>query len=78
MPRARRDPLSQVRAAKKKAETKLRGVREVNGIGITKIGADYALKVNLEAQPRTPVPTSIDGVPVKTEVVGKIRAQRID
>jgi hypothetical protein len=46
------------------------------GIGITRVGEDYALKVNLrEAGQKERIPSSINGVPVRTEVVGRISKQ---
>lgn len=67
--------LEQARAAKDTAKAALAHVPGVVGVGITKVGDDYALKVNLrEALPKdTSVPGSIAGVPVTLEVVGPIR-----
>lgn len=67
--------IDQARAAKDVAKTELAGVPGVVGIGLTKIGDDYALKINLrEALPGDMrMPESIAGVPVKVEVVGPIR-----
>ena len=67
--------IDQARAAKAKAKTELAGVPGVMGIGLTKIGDDYALKINLrEALPSdVRLPESIEGVPVQAEVVGPIR-----
>ena len=67
--------LDEARRAKEKAKGLLAGVQVVNGIGITSDSTGYALKVNL-VRPRSPqdeIPSEIDGVPVKTEVVGVIR-----
>jgi hypothetical protein len=67
--------LQRARAAKATAKSELARVPQVAGIGLTKVGDDYALKVNLrEALPRgVQVPKRIDGVPVCVEVVGPIR-----
>jgi hypothetical protein len=48
---------------------------KVNGVGITQVGADYAVKVNLAEAPGLGVslPPTIQGVPIVVEVVGKIR-----
>lgn len=69
--------IEQARTAKVIAKTALARVPGVVGIGLTKIGDDYALKVNLrEALPAgVNVPESIAGVSVKVEVVGPIRKQ---
>jgi hypothetical protein len=44
------------------------------GVGITKIGEDYALKVNLREPlpPGVSAPERIGDVPVRVEVVGRI------
>ncbi len=70
--------IEQARAAKEAARQQLEGVPGVLGIGITKVGADYALQVNLrEALPEgAAVPDRIHGVPVQSQVVGPIRKQR--
>ena len=66
--------LEQARAAKVSAKAVLAGLPGVVGVGITKAGEDYALKVNL----REPLPAGVSaperigGVPVRVEVVGRI------
>jgi hypothetical protein len=62
--------LDKARAAKLKAAVELAGLPVV-GIGITRVGEGYGLKVNLSEICES-VPSEIDGVPVKPEVVGKI------
>jgi hypothetical protein len=43
-------------------------------VGITRIGEGYGLKVNRSEQVATDaVPDQMDGMPIKTEVVGEIR-----
>jgi hypothetical protein len=44
-------------------------------VGITRIGGGYGVKVNLDIppDPEIDLPETIDGVPVRVEVVGKIR-----
>jgi len=66
--------LEQARAAKESAKALLASLPGVVGIGITKVGDDYALKVNLNAPlPATSsAPDHIGGVPVLLEVVGRI------
>jgi hypothetical protein len=70
--------LEQARAAKERAKTELAHVPGVVGIGLTKIGDDYALKVNLQEEPprTTAIPTAIGGVAVRVEVVGPLRKRR--
>jgi hypothetical protein len=64
--------LAQARAARDEARAQLGRRPEVTGIGITRHGRGYAVKVNLTA-PSDAIPTEILGVPVRTEVVGRIR-----
>ena len=66
--------LEQARAAKKSAKTLLAALPGVVGLGITKVGEDYALKVNLseELPQGVSAPERIDDVPVRVEVVGRI------
>ena len=47
---------------------------EVNGIGITKVDGELALKVNLVSEPKKGLPLQVDGVRVISEVVGVVRA----
>lgn len=65
--------LQRARAAKRTLATRLAGRPEVNGIGITRVGGDYALKVNCERAPATELSAEIEGVAVIVEVVGRIR-----
>jgi hypothetical protein len=67
--------LQQARAAKGAAKKALAALPGVVGVGITKIGEDYALKVNLSAPlPKgVTAPERMGDVPVRFEVVGAIR-----
>ena len=66
--------LEQARAAKESAKAVLAALPGVVGVGITKVGEDYALKVNL----REPLPAGVSAperigdVQVRVEVVGRI------
>lgn len=66
--------LEQARAAKESAKVLLAALPGVVGVGITKVGEDYALKVNL----REPLPAGVSAperigdVLVRVEVVGRI------
>jgi hypothetical protein len=64
----------QARQAKKVAKTELASLPGVVGIGICKVGVDYAVKVNLRASlpESTRLPERIAGVQVVCEVVGEI------
>jgi len=65
--------LEEARAAKSKA-TALLASLPVVGVGITRIGDGYGLKVNLsESVADGAVPNQVDDVPIKMEVVGVIR-----
>jgi hypothetical protein len=66
--------LDEARSAKRKAARRLAQVPQVNGIGVARAGGGYVLKVNLaEAVEPGVIPASVDGVPLRTEVVGPIR-----
>jgi hypothetical protein len=65
--------LSQARAAKAKVAELMKGSDAVNGVGIARQGAGYAVKLNLVRATKTDaLPSAVDGVPVKVEVVGEI------
>jgi hypothetical protein len=66
--------LDAARAAKSKAQQILAGLATVNGVGITRVGQGYGVKVNLSERPPDglQLPDEVDGVPVIIEVVGRI------
>jgi hypothetical protein len=65
--------IEQARLAKSKARTAAEAYAGVVGVGLTKIGDSYAIKVNLCREPvQEDLPHSIDGVPIVYEVVGTI------
>jgi hypothetical protein len=70
--------LDRARAAKPQALGMFKRMAKVVGIGITRIGNSYGLKVNLQRMPdtRTTLPNEINGVPVRVEVVGKVKKAR--
>ncbi len=65
--------LDEARAAKAAAADVFSPLAPVVGVGITRIGEGYGLKINLREQARGPLPTEVAGVPVQVEVVGPIR-----
>ena len=69
--------LPQARAAKHKAMEMFRRTATVVGIGITRVEDGYGLKVNLERPPESPLPTDVDGVPLRVEIVGSIRKREV-
>jgi len=64
------------REAKNQVKEFLRGVAEVNGVGITRVDEGWAVRVNLlSALPaRKVLPSAIDGVPVEARIVGPATA----
>jgi hypothetical protein len=67
--------LDEARSAKLTLSAALAGDSRINGIGIGYDATGYVLKVNLtvpDAADR--VPSTVDGVSVRTEVVGTIRS----
>jgi hypothetical protein len=71
--------LEQARAAKTEALGAFQRLAEVTGIGITRIGKGYGLKVNLQEAPAREVilPETIKGIPVRVEVVGPLKKRSV-
>ena len=67
--------LDEARAAKPLVEQTLAGLADVVGVGITRVGRGYGVKVNLSQPPASPaaIPSEVAGVPVRVEFVGTIR-----
>lgn len=67
--------LEEARAAKAPAAEVFGRLAQVAGIGITRVGQGYGLKVNLSHLPpdAPSLPSEIAGVPVRVEMVGPIR-----
>ena len=65
--------LEEARKAKPRALELFEPLAAVVGVGVTRLGEGYGLKVNLESNPPagTPLPADVDGVPVRVEVVGR-------
>ena len=68
--------LEEARAAKPEAASLFGSMATVVGVGITRVGEGYGLKVNLREQAKGPLPAEVAGVPVQVEVVGAIRKQQ--
>lgn len=70
-----RRTLDEARSAKEPAREAFERLGEVAGIGITRCGEGYGLKVNLGQSFPADVetPAEIKGVPVKIEVVGPLK-----
>jgi hypothetical protein len=67
--------LEDARKAKLAAGAAARMAGHVVGLGLTKVGASYAVKVNLADAPAFGIslPDAIDGVPVVYEITGQPR-----
>jgi hypothetical protein len=72
--------LDQARAAKSKALALLQDAPAVVGVGIARRNGGYCVKVNVSHAPAVAeaVPASIDGVPVRVEVVGVLTKRTAD
>jgi hypothetical protein len=64
-------------AAKQRVLRRFEALGNVVGVGITRVAGQYGVKVNLSepVAAGTKLPTEIDGVPVRVEVTGPIRAR---
>jgi len=62
------------RRVKQKVAEIARAAGSVAGVGLTKVGNSYAVKVNLRDSQGVAdrLPNSVDGVPVVYQVVGRI------
>jgi hypothetical protein len=73
--------LEQARAAKSQAKELFGRFGIVNGVGLTRLGDRYAVKVNFATEPQPPaggdgeLPREIAGVPVVVQVVGRVHKQ---
>jgi hypothetical protein len=69
--------LDRARAAKAHALEVFSRFGDVVGVGLTRIGDHYGIKVNFSSavSDESVLPREVDGVPVKVEVVGAIRKQ---
>lgn len=65
--------LEEARAAKIEAHTIFSGLVPTSGIGITRIGDGYGLKINLKSPPTVPLPSEVRGVPVVVEIVRTLK-----
>jgi hypothetical protein len=67
--------LERAQAAKKAALHRFKKLASVTGVGITRVGGEYAVKLNLSEpiEPGVTFPSDIDGVPLCVEVTGAIR-----
>ena len=68
--------LEAARAAKEDLRSLLASWQDVSGVGIEKLPDGFGLKVNLRRKPKDgeTMPTSHNGIPIRYEVIGTIRA----
>jgi hypothetical protein len=73
------EKLDAAREAKEKAKTIFSRHGTINGIGLTRMGERYAVKVNFESEPRDQanMPRDIEGVPVVVQVIGTLHKQAV-
>ncbi len=67
--------LEEVRTAKPRATEIFGSLAQLSGVGITRVGRGYGLKINLAEEPACALPDEVDGVPVRISVTGPIRAR---
>lgn len=67
--------IDQARQVKQKAGDIARSAAAVTGVGLTRIGDSYAIKINLGAPSAGNLPKQCDGVPIFYEVTGVARKQ---
>jgi hypothetical protein len=67
--------LDEARTAKERAKAIFADKTSVVGVGITRVGDGYGVKVNLDAPPAADanLPETIDGVTIRIDVVGSVR-----
>ncbi|HJQ59404.1 MAG TPA: hypothetical protein VJ890_21030 [Vineibacter sp.] len=70
--------MQRARTAKSKLTKRLSGDGNVVGIGLARVKGKIGVKVNLRELRvgDRAVPRSVDDVPVRTEIVGRIRSRR--
>jgi hypothetical protein len=61
------------RGVKQRLAESLASCAQLMGVGLTKVGEDYAVKVNLSEPTEHAIPKRVDGVCVVVEVVGAVR-----
>jgi len=66
--------IEKARSAKARVAEMLRNERELTGVGITRVGKGYAVKVNFAAAPGAgiEIPSEMDEVPIRIETTGRI------
>jgi hypothetical protein len=68
--------LERARKAKAKVANRVGHLDAVNGVGITRVGEGFGVKVNLSKPlpASVDIPSELDGVKVVTERIGPVRA----
>ena len=67
--------IDEARAAKARALEIFGRLGVVASVGITRVGGGYGLKINLREAlgPGVALPTVVEGVPVRVDVIGTVR-----
>lgn len=67
--------IAEARAAKSRLTGMLESNDGVRGIGLTRCGEGYAVKVNVASTTvEATIPSSLDGVPIVIDIVGRAEA----
>lgn len=68
------------RAVKAKARELIEALVPVEGVGITRVGDAYAVKINVaqDIDAKLAIPEEVDGVPIVVQVTGRVRKQGRD
>ena len=69
--------IEQARDVKQKAGDLARAAAAVAGVGLTRVGNSYAIKINLREPTAKKLPQQLDGVPIVYEVTGIARPQTL-
>ncbi|MEY2926938.1 MAG: hypothetical protein RL367_1415 [Pseudomonadota bacterium] len=62
--------IEMARLVKAKTGDLVREVAQVAGVGLTRVGDSWGIKVNLKSAHKGQLPDDVDGVPVVYEVTG--------
>ena len=68
--------LEAAKRVRDKLVARLQGREDVTGVGIVRHGDGYGVQVNLSAEGMR-LPPQIDGVPIRTRIIGPVVAHRL-
>jgi hypothetical protein len=69
---ANHSSIAEARAVKDRVKRSLGAAPGIVGIGLTRQGDGYAVKVNVDQEGAPLIPAQIEGVPIIVEIVGRI------